>query len=406
MAIYDINGNIIDTGTSFYTTTDDSINVLNLSTTSPSSQDPEGWSSDSFPVCDYISVSPSTGFTIVANELYRPWGSYIYTYNSSKTFLEKISLTRVDSDLLYLYPYTPGAGVAYIRFQYASYTVTSSTILRIYGKEVFHADELPTYSFTVDAKRIREMFGIPNLDSALHGASVIALGDSITENNTHNNNKSWCEYLSDVFGMRVYNNGKSGTGLIKGYQGYSSICNRVDLVANNYPTITPDMVLIMANGNDATSGSFYDYSGNSTTVTNEYGEHSLPVGTNADTSSTISVYGAMKHLFESLITKYPTAKIGFITSTPRSQDLSTWWGASKANFYGHGAFHDYVEAIKWVCTEYNIPCLDLYHSTIFRPWNNTNASTFYADSSVHPNTLGTVEGIVKPVVRWMWDNFT
>lgn len=407
MAIYDINGNIIDTGTSFYTTTDDSINVLNLSTTSPSSQDPEGWDSDSFAICDYIAVEPAAGCTIVTNDQYRPWGSHIYTYNSSKVFIEKVSVSGiVESSGMRLFPFIPDQDVAYIRFQYATHTVTTSTILRVYPKEVWTSDELPTYSFTGDAKRIRELLNIPNINSSLENASVIALGDSITENNTHNNNKAWCEYLSDVFGMKVYNNGKSGTGLIKGYQGYSSICNRVDLGANNYPTITPDMVLIMANGNDATSGSFYDYSGNSTTVTNEYGEHSLPVGTNADTSSTISVYGAMKHLFESLITKYPTAKIGFITSTPRLQDLTSLWGADKANFYGHGAFHDYVEAIKWVCDEYNVPCLDLYHSTILRPWNQANAQAFYADQSIHPNTLGTIEGIVKPVCRWVWDNFT
>jgi lysophospholipase L1-like esterase len=249
------------------------------------------------------------------------------------------------------------------------------------------------------------LLGIPNIDNSFVGKKVICLGDSITENNTHNDNKAWCEYLADIFGMFVYNNGKSGTGLVKGYQGFRPICNRVDLGSNDYPTITPDMVLIMANGNDATSGAFFDYNGNSTTVTNEHGGASLPVGSPSDSANTLSVYGAMKHLFNSLITKYPNAQIGFITSTPRLQNLADLWGSDKAHFYGHGAFDDYVTAIKWVCDEYNIPCLDLYHSTILRPWNSTNASTFYADSEIHPNTKGTIEGIVKPVIRWMMENF-
>lgn len=393
-------------GSSFYKVTDDSVNVLELPTATPSADDPENWSSDSFAICDYIAVTPSTGFTFIANELYRPWGGYFFTYDSNKTFLERITGTVFKSDGLRLYPIKPSSNVAYIRFQYALHTTSSNSILKVYPKMVRTADELPTYAFSGDGKRIRELLGIPNLDTSLEGASVIALGDSITENNGHNGNKAWCEYLADIFGMNVYNNGKSGTGLIKGYQGNNSICNRIDLGINGYPTITPDVVLIMANGNDATSGSFYDYAGNSITVTNEYGGHSLPLGANSDTSSTISVYGAAKHLFESLITKYPTAKIGFITSTPRLQDLTSLWGEDKANFYGHGAFHDYVEAIKWVCDQYNVPCLDLYHSTILRPWNATNAQTFYADQSIHPNTLGTVEGMVKPIARWMMENFT
>lgn len=397
--IYDIDGG------GFYQTTDDCINVLTLPTTDPKQTDPEGWSA--YAICDYISVSPSTGFTIVANEKYRPFTSSIYTYDSNKTYIERIVLSNIQNGGFYLYPYVPDSDVAYIRFQYAMHTLGPTSILRFYPKEVWTADELPTYSFTGDAKRIRELLNIPNLDNALEGKKVIALGCSITENNTHNDNKSWCEYLADVFGMQVYNNGKSGTGLLKGYQGNRPICNRIDFGYNSYPTdITPDLVLIMCNGNDVTSGTFYDYSGNTISVTNEYGKSVLPVGSNTDTSSTISTYGAMRHAIESLVTKYPLAKIGIITTIPKLLDLSTWWGADKANFWGHGAFHDHAEAIKWVCAEYNIPCLDLYHSTILRPYNQTNANTFYADGTLHPNTLGTIEGIVKPVCRWVWDNFT
>ena len=409
MAIYDIHGNPITVASNvFYTETDITVNLINAPVGEISSSNPEGFVNNTrdYRVIDYFSFTGDY-ISIIQNLSGNYMGTRIAFYDSNKTFKSAISYTasvgQLTNDDYRIRIYSVPSGTGFIRIQiylqnieyyrYVPFKVQSFSDL----EDVEFKDG---YEFN-----IRELLGIPNVDSPFRGKSVICLGDSITENNSHNNNKSWCEYLKDVFGMYVYNNGKSGTGLIKGYQSYRSICNRVDLGVNDYPTITPDMVLIMANGNDATGGAYYDYNGNSVTVTNEYGAHSLPVGTTADTASTISVYGATRHLLEALITKYPTAQIGFITSTPRLQDLTSYWGAEKANFYGHGAFHDYVEAIKWVCDEYNVPCLDLYHNTVLRPWNTTNASTFYADSQIHPNTLGTIEGMLRPIVRWIMDNF-
>lgn len=411
MAIYDGNGNIvpISGGGGFYSETDITVNMLSMPTGAVSQSNPEGFQTNTvdYRLIDYWAYDEDY-ITIVGNYSSNFYGHRLAFYDSSKNYISNViyngAVNQVTNSDYRAWVFEVPANTAYCRFQYR---IDNNSYLRYAPIYMRSFDELEQFAW-VDGYKfpIRSLLGIPNIDNSFVGKKVICLGDSITENNSHNNNKAWCEYLADVFGMFVYNNGKSGTGLVKGYQGYRPICNRVDLGSNDYPTtVTPDMVLIMANGNDATSGSFYDYSGNSATVTNEHGGASLPVGSKTDSASTLSVYGAMKHLFNSLTTKYPNAQIGFITSPPRKQDLSTWWGSDKANFYGHGAFDDYVTAIKWVCDEYNIPCLDLYHSTIFRPWNTTNCNTFYADGEIHPNTKGTIEGIVKPVIRWMMEEF-
>lgn len=401
---YPINGG---GGGSFYTETDQQVNMLSMPTGTMSENNPEGFQNDTtnYRIIDYFAFSGDY-ISLIFNTAANRYGFTVAYYDSSKTFKSSqaynANIKYMTSDAYNAYVFAVPSGTSFIRIQYR---ILSMTYLKYVPYYLHSFDDVTTLSFVSGYDfKIRNLLSIPNLDNNFKGKKVLCIGDSITENNAHNNNKGWCEYLADVFGMEVYNNGKSGTGLVKGYGANRGFCNRVDN-ASFYSGVTFDLILINGNGNDATAGSFYDYSGNSVTVTNEHGGDTLPVGTSADTASTLSVYGAMKHLIEALVTKYPLAKIGFITSTPRKQDLSSKWGADKANFYGHGAFQDYVTAIKWVCDEYNVPCLDLYNNTIFRPWNTTNCNTYYADGEIHPNTLGTIEGIVKPVVKWVWDNF-
>lgn len=392
---------------SFYTETDQQVDLLSMSTGTMSQNNPEGFQNNTtdYRIIDYFAFSGDY-ISLIYNNTANRYGFIVAYYDSSKVFKSSLIYSGAtelltgdpNNALVFAVP----SGTSYVRIQYR---VSGMTYLKYVPYYLHSFNDVTALSFVSGYDfKIRNLLSIPNLDNNFKGKKVLCIGDSITENNAHNNNKGWCEYLADAFGMEVYNNGKSGTGLVKGYGSNRGFCNRVD-AASFYSGVTFDLILINGNGNDATGGSYYDYSGNSATVTNEQGKAALPIGTSADSSSTLSVYGAMKHLFDALTTKYPLAKIGFITSTPRKQDLTSYWGASKANFYGHGAFDDYVTAIKWVCDEYNVPCLDLYHSTVFHPWNTTNCNTYYADGEIHPNTLGTIEGIVKPVVKWVWDNF-
>lgn len=241
--------------------------------------------------------------------------------------------------------------------------------------------------------------------SSFDGKTVLCIGDSITENNSHNNNKSWCMYLNDLLGMTVVNQGVSGTGLVKKLDSGYGYVYRVEHLSI-YDTVEPDLVLIMGDANDGTGGDYRDYSGSAISMS------ALPVGTTSDGITDVTVHGAAKRILKDLSEKYPTAKIGWITSTPRKQTVAYWTG--KEETYGHGWFEDYIEAIRYECEQYSVPVLDLYHNTVLRPWETDNARAFYADATVsngtvtwavHPNTAGVVAGMVGPIVPWIVNNF-
>lgn len=247
------------------------------------------------------------------------------------------------------------------------------------------------------------------------GKTLLAIGDSITELNTKNDYKSWASYFNIWMSMTVINDGRSGTGLLKEYQGMKSFCNRVDLDPNGiYATADPDLVLIMGNGNDASGGDYRDYDGNQVTMPIPSGgaATAMPVGEKTDTSSALTCYGATRHILEALITRYPTAQIGWILSTPRYQDVSVRWGSSLGQMHGVGSPMElYAEAIKYVCADLNIPCLDLYHNSVLRPWEEDNATAYFADTLaqsgfvVHPNTAGIKAGMVTQIIEWVNANF-
>ena len=235
--------------------------------------------------------------------------------------------------------------------------------------------------------------------TSFSGKIVLATGDSITENNSRNDNKSWCMYLPELLGVTVYNDGKSGTGIVKSYNSYHSMLYRVENNWNtSYAGITPNIVLIMGNMNDGvdtgSTGTLNDLG-----VTGWASTGHLAVGTPTDDINTQSVYGCVKRLLEDIIAKYPLAKIGWILSTPRRRSLSYWTG--KENMYGHGWFEDYITAIRYQCEQYNVPVLDLYHESQFRPTSETNMNAYMDDGTTHPNTAGIQKYMVKPIVNWL-----
>lgn len=259
------------------------------------------------------------------------------------------------------------------------------------------------------AGRIWEAMGIPNLEaiSRFKGKTMIVGGDSIVENNQTTEYNPWPAQLARLLGMTVYNDGQGGSGFAKQYNDRQGTVLRVETIwADLYPT-NPDVILVMGNMNDGTGGSYAqaypdDYDGNGTPP---------PVGTHEDDSTVFSQYGIVRRLLESLIARYPTTKIGIISSTPRDLDVRYW--PDKPKSYGHGWYEDYLEAMRYVCEDMNIPCLDLYHNNVLRPWNADNVREFYWDGTdesltldgytgaVHPNAKGHLEGIVRPVLQWM-----
>ena len=252
---------------------------------------------------------------------------------------------------------------------------------------------------------------LPDVIGRFNGKTMIVAGDSITEANQTCDNKPWHSHLANWLGLTVYNDGQGGTGFAKNY--YDRGCT-IWRVENKWETLypaDPHIILVMGNMNDgAGNGGGYaqlypdDYDGNGTPP---------PVGTSADDSSVYSQYGIVRRLLESLIERYPLAKIGMISSTPRDTDVPFW--PEKPSCHGkNGWYEDYIEAQKYVCEDMNIPFLDLYHSNpVLRPWNADNMAAYYWDGTdpeltqdgftgaVHPNDQGHLEGIARPVLAWM-----
>lgn len=252
--------------------------------------------------------------------------------------------------------------------------------------------------------------GIADEASRFDGMTMIVAGDSITEANDTSNKKPWHTHLANWLGLTVYNDGQGGTGFAKNYYDRGCTIYRVE---NNWESLypaDPDIILVMGNMNDGTGGGggyaqIYpdDYDGNGTPP---------PVGTPEDAGTVYSQYGIVRRLLESLIERYPLAKIGMISSTPRDYEVSFW--PDKPDCHGNnGWYEDYIEAQRYVCADLNIPFLDVYHSNVLRPWNVDNVEHFYADGdsatkestghtgATHPNYSGHLEGIARPVLQWM-----
>ena len=214
-------------------------------------------------------------------------------------------------------------------------------------------------------------------------SQILCIGDSITEANWRAKT-GWVEQIRKVLNpLSMYNDGKSGTGIIRGNSDDPTAPDYVPgylARLSDYPTDYDDVdiVLIMGNMNDY-SGGVLDAS-----KLGEFGD-SYPTDT--------TQYGVLKTYIEALISKYPTAKFGWIISTPRQYQSITLWG--KSSVYDAAS-----DAIKEMCANYSIPVLDLYRESNLMPWVPANQEKYFvpdgdnipsgleAGDGVHPNTAG------------------
>ena len=236
------------------------------------------------------------------------------------------------------------------------------------------------------------------ITSRFNEKSIIIAGDSIVEKN-QTATTCWGEYIANWLGMILYNDGQGGTGFAKNYYDRGCTIYRIENLWDTLYPSNPDVILIMGNMNDGTGGNYMQLD-STWTFTDK-----LPLGTKDDTDSSGTEYGVLKRLLKSITTKYPLAKIGMISSTPRALECSAW---DKTQSYGHGWYEDYIEAQRYVCEEYGIPFLDLYHNSILRPYNADNVDYYYWDGTkddytgaVHPNENGHKDAIAIPVYNWL-----
>jgi lysophospholipase L1-like esterase len=209
---------------------------------------------------------------------------------------------------------------------------------------------------------------VPVIDTPLErfrNKKLIVTGDSITAG--YGGGPTWQSHLKSwLYLSAVYNDAVTATGVSKNVGADKCIYERIDDTApkgwDALYTPTPNYILVMVSMNDI-------------------GFNALPLGTTADITSVnpafhTSYYMNIRMLIEKLHTKYPLVPLGIITPIP----WSTHYGRADT-------YYTWNQAVKDVCMHYSVPCLDLFTSSDFRPWNATWCSTYQPDGT-HPNAAG------------------
>ena len=191
------------------------------------------------------------------------------------------------------------------------------------------------------------------------GKTWVTVGDSITEKN-EKTLKNYHDYIAENTGIEVVNMGVSGTG----YKNYENTNEAFYQRILNVPT-DADVITIFGSGNDC--------GGNYT------------IGDVTDTG-TDTLCGCINTTINNLFSIAPTAQLGIITPTP-------WRYFNPAD--DTNIMAQYSSKIVEICRMRGIPCLDLYHCSGMRPWDNSFRTLMYPLNSagddhegVHPNELG------------------
>ena len=103
-------------------------------------------------------------------------------------------------------------------------------------------------------------------------------------------------------------------------------------------------------------------------------------------TGTDTLCGCINKTIDNLYSVLPTVQLGIITPTP--------WSEFNPN-NDNNAMAQYSAKIVEICRRRGIPCLDLYHCSGMRPWDNSFRTLMYPLNSagddhegVHPNELG------------------
>lgn len=179
----------------------------------------------------------------------------------------------------------------------------------------------------------------------LYGKRIGAIGDSYVYGHTLGTDKVWLKKLADRKNMTAYNYGVNG-GLISGDGG----------VVTRYANMVSDLdyIVVFGGHNDASN--------------------SVPIG--EDDSTDITTFkGALNVLCKGLQTKYPKARILFMTPTHRKGDELP-----------------YCQAMKDICSKYGIQVYDTYAKLGINIGNgdegNEKQKEVFELSTLHLNELG------------------
>lgn len=186
----------------------------------------------------------------------------------------------------------------------------------------------------------------------------IVFGDSLTEYNARTT-KHYFDYIRDKTGINISNFGLSGTGYMRRHDEGNAFYQRVEDIDEDF-----DVITIFGSGNDLS-------------LISSLG--------NPDDTETNTICGCINTTIDKLFEKYPLANLGIVTPTP--------WDTSRSS----DTMEQYSNAIVEICKNRGIPCLDLYHCSGLRPWEETFRELAYSKDNgggTHPDETG--HAIIAP----------
>lgn len=218
--------------------------------------------------------------------------------------------------------------------------------------------------------------------SPLRGKSVLFIGDSITDTGHYINS------IKEKTGCTAYNRGWSGTTLAVTSGRTNSMCERLELPANDsvsakyqgFPTKV-DYVFLLGGIND-------------------WGQiRSQVFGSLTDAIDNTTFCGALKYMLRGLKLRYPSAKIVVLNllHTYSPDKFPAWSELSYAdndetkavtvalNSVGK-SLYDYREAISGAAKMYGVPVIDLFEVG-FTATLDADRAAYYTDG-LHPNEAG------------------
>lgn len=249
--------------------------------------------------------------------------------------------------------YTVEPGVHYIRFSFNTNSV--EPMLNIASKigltyQKFHAKYL-----LPDNKRYANY-------------TWLLVGDSLTEKNFRAT-ESYYDFINYRTGINLLNKGHSGLGYLKDHYFYNAVS---EVASDEF-----DFCTMFGSGNDISYETIQGW---------ESKTWQEALGTVTDVHWQ-SICGAMNMTFNRFYELHPLKKLAVITPTPWAQ-----YAGENGTINGT-KMDDYANCLVTICKNRGIPCLDLYHASGLRPWDETFRTTYYnelgvQDSGVHPNSFG------------------
>ena len=200
-----------------------------------------------------------------------------------------------------------------------------------------------------------KLWAVNGADALWKDKKWVVFGDSLTAVNERTT-KHYFDYIADETGINVVNMGDSGSG----YKSEDDVSTAFYQRIGNVPT-DADVITIFGSFNDLGTGADF--------------------GTATDTGTT-TIGGCINTTLDNLFSAYPLAVVGVVSPTP-------WVNANPTNEPNRAS--QYCDLLEQICKNRSIPYLDLFHSSLLRPWEASFRELAYTKdegNGVHPDETG------------------